>query len=46
MRRAVINQFDRYVKLNRDSARSSAPLSGIEEPGRLADHRRPPAALK
>ncbi|THF67053.1 endopeptidase La [Pseudothauera nasutitermitis] len=38
MRRAIIAQFDQYVKLNKKiPPEILASLSGIEEPGRLAD---------
>lgn len=38
MRRAVINQFDQYVKLNKKiPAEILASLSGIDDAGRLAD---------
>ncbi|MBL8473162.1 MAG: endopeptidase La [Rhodocyclaceae bacterium] len=38
MRRAIISQFDQYVKLNKKIPQEIlTSLSGIEEPGRLAD---------
>ena len=38
MRRAIISQFDQYVKLNKKiPPEILSSLSGIEEPGRLAD---------
>ena len=38
LRRAVLGQFDQYVKLNKKvPPEITASLSGIEEPGRLAD---------
>jgi ATP-dependent Lon protease len=38
MRRAIISQFDQYVKLNKKiPPEILSSLSGIEDPGRLAD---------